>query len=293
MVVAAVSAGWADWLDEKVEKASDWYNKKKGQVTHLEAKFLEGAHVDGIMGDNIVMEPLPGKTGEAAGLIFIIGAYCEQAMYMDHLKAIQEKVPFPLWVGIPHIIHDLPIPVNLGAYVENMKDELEKKHGFKSDKYFFGGHSLGGSSIASWAHDNIDQVEGAMLWGSYVAKSVHDPAKNYGAPVITVGAELDGWMARITRIAQSYDQMKSSSIGYDKSKYSYPVVMVPGMNHASFLAGLPPPAVRDTDLRAFISHDDAVKAVSDASAAFLTITRLGKNSAQGLEAAGKLDQIID
>jgi len=44
-----------------------------------------------------------------------------------------------------------------------------------------------------------------FLWGSYVAKSVQDPVKNYGAPVLTVGAEMDGWMARITRIAEAYD----------------------------------------------------------------------------------------
>ena len=104
-------------------------------------------------------------------------------------------------MGIPHIVGDLPIPVGLTVYVNSVKSELEKKHGFKSDKYFFGGHSLGASSIGSWAHSNIDQVEGVFLWGSYVAKSVEDPPVNYGAPVLTVGAEMDGWMARITRIA--------------------------------------------------------------------------------------------
>lgn len=86
-----------------------------------------------------------------------------------------------------------------------MKEELKDKHGYKADKYFFGGHSLGGSSVASWAHSNAHQVEGVFLWGSYVARSVGDPASNYGAPVLTVGAEYDGWMARITRIAESYD----------------------------------------------------------------------------------------
>ena len=36
-----------------------------------ENKFLKG-----ILGENIVMEPLEGKTGEPACLIFIIGAHC-------------------------------------------------------------------------------------------------------------------------------------------------------------------------------------------------------------------------
>ena len=47
-------------------------------------KFL----TDGILGDNVIMEPLPNKTGPAAALIFFIGAYCEQKAYMDHLRAI-------------------------------------------------------------------------------------------------------------------------------------------------------------------------------------------------------------
>jgi len=109
-----------------------------------------------IFGDNVIMEPLPNKTGEPAALIFIIGAYCEQKAYMDHLRAIQEKVPYPLWVAIPHIIGDLPIPVKLGHYVNSAKKELEKKHGYKADKYFFGGHSLGASSIGSWGHSNAE-----------------------------------------------------------------------------------------------------------------------------------------
>jgi len=81
---------------------------------------------------------------------------------------------------------------------------------------------------------------------------------NYGVPVLTVGGEMDGWMARITRIAQAYDQMKNSSIGFDKSKYSYPVVMIEGLNHASFLSGIPPSAVQNKDLRAFISIEEAI-----------------------------------
>lgn len=212
---------------------------------------------------------------------------------MGHLKAIQEKVPFPLWVGIPHIVDNLPIPVGLGVYVDDMKSELESKHHYKADRYFFGGHSLGGSSVGSWAHSNIDQVEGVFLWGSYVASSVGDPATNYGAPVLTVGAELDGWMARITRIAESYDQMKSSPVGYESTKYSHPVVLIPGMNHASFLSGTPPPAVQETDLRASITMEQAIDRVSDASAAFLTITRRGLGTDSGKLAKAVIDEMID
>ena len=132
-----------------------------------------------------------------------------------------------------------------------------------------------------------------FLWGSYVAKSVQDPVKNYGAPVLTVGAEMDGWMARITRIAEAYDQIKTSEVAYETAKYTHPVVLIPGMNHASFLSGTPPSAVQKTDLRASISIKQAIEEVSDATAAFLTITRLGKNSDEGKKAVAVIDEMID
>ena len=158
---------------------------------------------------------------------------------------------FPLWVGIPFIVGGQPIPVGIGVYIKNVKEDLEKKHGFKAEKCFYGGHSMGASSIGSWAHANIDQVEGVFLWGSYIARSIDDPAKNFGAPVLTIGAEMDGSMARITRIALSFDQIKNGGeIGYENSKYTHPVLLIPGINRASFMTGVPPAGIQETDLRA-------------------------------------------
>lgn len=209
------------------------------------------------------------------------------------MKAIQNKVPFPLWVSIPHIINDLPIPVGLGVYVNNARDELKNKYGVNVEKHFFGGHSLGGASVAGWVKSNAKEAEAVFLLGSYIGKSIKDPAANYGAPVLTVGAEFDGWMARITRIAQSFDQMKASSIGYKKSKYSYPVVLIPGSSHASFLMGVPPAEVQRTDLRATISNEEAIEKTSDAVSAFFTITRFGKEDEQSAEAVKVIDHLID
>jgi len=255
-----------------------------------EEKFGSNIHHSNVGDSNVIMAPPSGKSGNASALIFFIGAYCKKEAYMKHLQAIQGKVPYPLWVAIPWILDDLPIPVGLSEYVNSAKNSLEQK-GFKADKYFFGGHSLGASSVGSWAHSNVAQVEGVILWGSYVSKSVADFPKNYGAPVLTVGAELDGWMARITRIAEAYDHMKTSAVGFENSKYSHPVVLIPGMNHASFLSGTPPSAVQETDLRANISIDEAIQWVANASSAFLTITRLGKDKSPA--AVAMIDHLID
>lgn len=86
-----------------------------------------------------------------------------------------------------------------------MKNDLKENHGVNVEKYIYGGHSLGASSIASWVQDNGDDALATFLWGAYVTHAVEDPAKNYKSPVLTVGGEFDGWMARITRMAQAYD----------------------------------------------------------------------------------------
>merc|ERR1712166_320052 len=123
--------------------------------------------------------------------------------------------------------------------------------------------------------------------------AIDDPASNYGAPFLTIGAEFDGWMARITRIAESFDQMKSSKLGYDKSKYSYPVVVLPGLGHASFLSGIPPPTVQKTDLRATVSEAHAIDEIANVISAFFTFTLEGKSTTAGAASAKVIDHYID
>jgi hypothetical protein len=55
------------------------------------------------------------------------------------------------------------------------------------------------------------------------------------------------------------------------SNYTYPVVVIPGLNHASFLSGVPPSKVKETDIRAEIPIGEAIDSISDAASAFLTI----------------------
>jgi hypothetical protein len=160
-------------------------------------------------------------------------------------------------------------------FVDRAKNDLKKEigDGTQVTKFFFGGHSLGGSSVASYV-DGIKgkDAEGTFAWGAYVSHKIEDPAKNYPSPFLTVGAELDGWLARITRIAKSYDQMTSSSIEDPSSRY--PVVVIPGIDHADFLYGDPPKKVKTTDLRSEISPDAAVEQIANVTANFITMTRM-------------------
>jgi len=66
--------------------------------------------------------------------------------------------------------------------------------------------------------------------------------------------------------------MKNSS--EDFARYRYPVVLIPGADHADFLSGDPPSKVKETDLRSEISTQKAIEQISDVTAAFITYTRL-------------------
>ena len=46
-----------------------------------------------------IIKPVEGKTGPTAALIFFVGASCKPESYDAHIKAIQTKISFPLWVG--------------------------------------------------------------------------------------------------------------------------------------------------------------------------------------------------
>jgi len=121
------------------------------------------------------------------------------------MTAIQNKVDFPLWVSIPYIYFEKAIPPTISIYVDSAVNDLKNNYGFESDKFYFGGHSLGGASISTYVASNADKAEGTFVLGAYLNIGHKDPAANLGSPLMTVGAEFDGWMARITRIAESYD----------------------------------------------------------------------------------------
>ena len=84
----------------------------------------------------------------------------------------------------------MAIPVDLSYFIDDVKKELLTKKAAKCEKWFYGGHSLGGSSIASWVAKNTTgmHAEGTFAWGAYVSASIKDPPVNYPSPFLTVGA---------------------------------------------------------------------------------------------------------
>lgn len=132
----------------------------------------------------------------------------------------------------------------------------------KVDQFFYGGHSLGGATVSSYVQETADNAIATFAWGAYSSIAIEDPALNYKTPYMTVGAELDGGAGRITRTAQSFDSMNNSEIDPKEARYTYPVVVIEGMNHADFLSGSPPDAVKKMDIRSMISTEESIDHIS-------------------------------
>lgn len=111
---------------------------------------------------------------------------------------------------------------------------------------------------------------------------------SFPAPTLTIGGSLDG-VVRVTRIAEAF---YTQSILDPANETNYPVVVVPGLNHASLLfpwnsSAEPPAFVLDHDLRAEISHKEAHETTARAITDFILVTTQ-KARASETELFGKL-----
>lgn len=68
--------------------------------------------------------------------------------------------------------------------------------------------------------------------------------------------------------------------------------MIPGADHASFLSGIPPKKVQETDLRATAPLAIIQEQIAEVVSAFIVYTRLGKDTNEGKLAMNKIDFYI-
>ncbi len=92
-----------------------------------------------------------------AGLIFYPGGKVEYSSYEPLMKACAER-------GITCVLVEMPF--NLAVLDMNAADGIQEKYP-EIEKWYIGGHSLGGSMAASYLSENSDAFEGLVLLGSY------------------------------------------------------------------------------------------------------------------------------
>ena len=102
---------------------------------------------------NIVFAPENAE----AGFIFYPGGKVEHTAYVPLMKALAEK-------GILCVLVEMPF--RLAVFDSNAADGIREQYP-QIEKWYIGGHSLGGAMAASYVADHTDAFAGLVLLGAY------------------------------------------------------------------------------------------------------------------------------
>lgn len=100
---------------------------------------------------------IPSTTTSDIGFIFYPGAKVESYAYLPLLDMISNE-------GIN--VYLVTMPFNLAFFGANKAEEVIDK--YDNEKWFIGGHSLGGAFASSFASSNQSIIEGVVLLGAYL-----------------------------------------------------------------------------------------------------------------------------
>ncbi len=129
---------------------SDYYHADDDRI---EAFMPDGVDWSEDNDGNIVLKP--GKAD--VGLIFYPGGKVEHTAYVPLLQACAGQ-------GILCVIVEMPF--NLAVFDINGADGIREQYP-EIDRWYIGGHSLGGSMAAAYLEDNAKDFDGLILLGSY------------------------------------------------------------------------------------------------------------------------------
>ncbi|MET1018603.1 MAG: alpha/beta hydrolase [Microterricola sp.] len=155
--------------------------------------------------DAIILQPTEPSTGD--GLVFVPGARVDPYAYMYKLTGIVEQ-------GTTVVITKPTL--NL-AFFDQRPLSTFTAEAPDVDRWFVGGHSLGGVRACMLAADS--DVAGLVLFGSYCANDLSES----GLPVLSISGENDG-LSTPSKITDAAPLLPSDAR----------FVQIQGANHASF-----------------------------------------------------------
>jgi hypothetical protein len=202
-------------------------------------------------GSPIILPPVPGAQGPEVSFVVLHGAMIPASAYQALAQRLQEELQGDgaLWVGILDVTMLISDAELTGAIAEA---EAEMTAAGMDAKYrFICGHSVGAVRAQNLTYASPQGLTGQVLLSSPLTRSYNNVT--YPVATLMVGGEKDG-LTRISRMAESYHVYKGRA--------GFPVVVLPGVNHAVFLTGRPPLRVRRHDLKAEVSGNEAREAVA-------------------------------
>ncbi len=192
-----------------------------------------------------VVELRPSDAEPTRGVVFYPGARVHREAYVATWAPIVAEAD--LLVLIPRM------PLNLAIFGRSRAADLIGDTP-EIDRWWVGGHSLGGAMAASWLGDQPPgSVDGLTLWASFATGGAELSSRT-DLTVLSVSGSRDG-LATPADIAERRDLLPPSAI----------MVEVEGMNHAQFGRYGP----QGGDLTPTISDDEAQSALTQAHVAAL------------------------
>ena len=145
--------------------------------------------------------------GEDAALIFYPGAKVEASAYAPFLCLLAER-------GMDACLVEMPF--RLAFLGMNRADRVMAEHDY--DRWYIGGHSLGGAAAAIYAANRGEQLSGVVLCAAYPTKPLDEHLR-----VISLYGSEDGVISA-DRLLESYTYVPKYYSEYE----------IPGGNHAQF-----------------------------------------------------------
>lgn len=197
MIILSIVAGCAFYVND--------YYRALPEALAVVAEPAEGIIVTEEKNDRIVFEPEDAK----AGLIFYPGGKVQYEAYAPLMEALAEE-------GILCVL--LHMPANLAVLDMNAAEGITAEYP-DIEKWYIGGHSLGGSMAASYAAKNTEELEGVILLASYSTAAL----QNSGLEVVSIYGSNDGVLN-----LEKYDKYRENLPEDFKEE------VIEGGNHAYF-----------------------------------------------------------
>ena len=155
-----------------------WAETPLGPMPEAVAALQSDAAVDVQTEPWLVFTPVGQKP--TVGLIFYPGGRVDARSYAPPARSIAAQ---GYLVVIP------PAPLNLAVFAPDVAADVMAAHP-EIERWFVGGHSLGGAMAASFAFNNPDDVAGLVLWASYPAGN-NDFSQRPDFPILSVFGSVD------------------------------------------------------------------------------------------------------
>jgi len=200
--------------------------------------------------DSLILVPSQ-KSGPTVAILGLNGAFCDPHVYIGIFQTIQNYSNYTIWAALPKFPYNFPMFVS--SHIATTLSDLQKQ-GADTTNLFVVGHSLGGIIGQGYIADNSTGIMGLVLLGKFLSFDYQDPQVNYPVPVLTISGELDG-LTKISRIAMSFNQMLRHP--QQKGHLRFPVTIIPGAYHSSFITGDIPTQINASDIKPEISNQQA------------------------------------